>query len=179
MAAFPSVAFGVLADARARQHRRRRMVIGCTLVVAVLSALVGYEAATGTGGAPHAGAPITEDSAASSHGTSLQLPYRHATDTFRISAPAGRAYDVTLSAPAGSAIAMAMYIGPGTGWTLTTRDTTDCRASAGRTVCLLHFAAGGNPGGTWNAVVRKISVPAATVRIHVTFNRHVGDYSPT
>ena len=107
------------------------------------------------------------------------MPYGRATDTVRISAPAGRAYDVTLTAPAGSAIGLAMYIGPGTGWTLTTRDTTDCRASAGRSVCLLHFAAGGNPGGKWKAVVRKISAPAATVRILVTFNRHIGDYSPT
>lgn len=174
MMSYSGVAFGVLADARARQHRRRRLVIGCALVVAVVGALAGYEAA-GNGAGPGAGAPITQDSAAFSHGTSLQLPYGRATDTFRIRAAAGRAYDATLTAPAGSAIAVTIN-GAGIGWTLTTLDTADCRASAGRTVCFLPFAAGGNPGGTWEAVVHKTTLPPVDARFSIIFRQHPGAY---
>ena len=46
-------------------------------------------------------------------------------------------------------------------------------------MCLLHFAAGGNPGGMWSAVVRKTSIPAATLQVSVVFSRCRGDYRPT
>lgn len=94
---------------------------------------------------------------------------------FTIPAPAGRAYDVTLSAPAGSAIVVALVI-PGGGWTLATRHDTACKTRAARTLCLLHFAAGGNRGGTWTATVRKDSSPALNARISVVFAPRAGEY---
>jgi len=175
MASLSGVDFGVLVDARARQHRRRRRVIGVLFIAAALSALLGYGAGGGKGSRPRAAGPLTE---ALSRGVTLRLPAGRATEAFMISAPAERAYDVTLTAPAGSRIVVAMNI-PAGGWMFATRKDPGCRPSAGRTICLLHFAAGGNPGGLWRAVVRKDSIPAAMVRISVVFSQCLGDYRTT
>ena len=175
MAAFSGVDFGVLADARARQHRRRQRVIGALLIAAALSALLGYGTGGGTGRRSPGPTLVTE----ASRGVTLRLPAGRAAETFTISAPAGHAYDVTLTAPEGSRIVVAMNIGLGVGWTLATRADSGCRTAAGRTVCLLHFAAGGNPGGTWTAIVRKASSPAVTARIGVVFMPLAGEYRST
>jgi hypothetical protein len=101
----------------------------------------------------------------------VRLPYGRTTDTIRFHAPPRRAYDAALTAPAGSAIALTI-LGPGIEWTLTTRDATDCTTSARRTVCLGHFAAGGNPGGPWEARVHKTTLPAARATFSLIFQGH-------
>lgn len=108
----------------------------------------------------------------------LRLPRGRATETFSISALANRSYDVTLTATASSVIGVTMNAGFAR-WTLNSLHGQYCHTSAGRAVCVLHFAAGGNPGGTWTAVVRKTSIPAASVRVSVVFSRCVGDYRST
>lgn len=176
MASFAGAAFGVLADARGRQRRRRRRIVGAASLALVLSPVLAYVAVGGTpGGAP---APVF-DRVDLNYAWQLRLPAGAATDTFAVTAPADREYRVGIRAPAASALVMTTTIGPGAGWTLATRHDSDCSTIANRTRCLLPFAAGGNPGGTWKVVVRKISAPAAAVRIFFTFNRHVGDYSPS
>jgi hypothetical protein len=175
MSSSAGLAFGVVADARARQHRRRQRVIGTMLGVALLSAVLGYAAVGGNGPGPRAPGPVTESSARFSRDVTLRLPPGRATETFTISAPAEHAYDATLAAPAGSAIVVAVTIAGG-GWTLATREDAACGTSAGRTLCLLHFAAGGNPGGTWTATVHKYSSPAVDARISVVFAPRAGVY---
>ena len=177
MASSSGVAFGVLADAQTRQHRRR-LAIGRVLLVGLLGALLGYGAAGGGGRGPRAPAPVTEGGATVASGLTLPLPPGRASETFAVSAPADRAYDVTLVAPAGSAVVVSMNIAAGAGWTIATRDATSCRMAAGLTLCLLHFAAGGNPGGIWKAVVRKASVPAARARITIVFMPRPSAYQP-
>jgi hypothetical protein len=105
----------------------------------------------------------------------LRMPRGRATDTFSVSALGHRTYNVTVTATAASTISLTME-GAGFRWTLNTRDGQDCRTRAGRAVCALRFAAGGNPGGIWTAIVRKTSVPAVSVRISVVFNRCEGEY---
>jgi len=175
MTSYPGLAFGVVADARARRHRRRQRIIAAMLVAAVPSTVLGYAATGGTGPGPRAPAPVTESSSPLSRGETIRLPTGRATETFTISAPAQHAYDVTLTAPAGSAIVVAVVFAGG-GWTLGTRNDAACRTRDGRTLCLLHFAAGGNPGGSWTATVRKDSPPAVTARIGLVFARREGTY---
>jgi hypothetical protein len=69
-----------------------------------------------------------------------------------------------------------MKIIPGESWTLNTLNGQGCRTVVRQTGCLLHFAAGGNPGGTWTGIVHKNSVPAALVRISVVLAQHAGEF---
>lgn len=80
-----------------------------------------------------------------------------------------------MAAPAAAAIVLTMKISAGTGWTLNTLHNPGCHTIAGRTGCVLHFAEGGNPGGTWTAIVHKTSLPAARGRITIVFDR---DHAP-
>ncbi|MGH2887753.1 MAG: hypothetical protein ACRDPA_34480 [Solirubrobacteraceae bacterium] len=41
---------------------------------------------------------------------------------------------------------------------------------------MLHFAAGGNPGGVWLGTVAKSSIPAARIHIKFAFTARAGDY---
>lgn len=109
----------------------------------------------------------------------LQMPRGRATAKFSISALASRTYDVTVTATASSVIGVTMNEGIGTRWTLDTLHGQDCHTRAGRAICVLHFAAGGNPGGTWTAVVRKTSIPAASVQVSVVFEPCLGVYRAT
>jgi hypothetical protein len=145
------------------------------LAVALLGAVLGYAGVGGNGPGPRAPGPVTESSARFSRGVTLRLPSGRATETFAINAPAEHAYDVTLAAPAGSAIVVAVTIAGG-GWTLTTRNDAACGTRARETLCLLHFAAGGNPGGIWTATVHKDSSPAVNARISVVFAPRAGVY---
>jgi hypothetical protein len=106
------------------------------------------------------------------------MPRGRATETFSISALAYRTYDVTVTATASSVIGVTMNEGFAR-WTLNTLHGQDCHTRAGRAICVLHFAAGGNPGGTWTAVVRKTSIPAASVRVSVVFEPCLGVYRAT
>src|SRR5579859_6616985 len=86
----------------------------------------------------------------------LTLPRGHATKRFAISALASHTYDVTVTAPASAVFVVTMNTDAGT---LSTLDTSlnnrqDCHTRAGRALCLLRFAEGGTPGGTWTVVVR-------------------------
>jgi len=101
-----------------------------------------------------------------------QLPRGQATKRFGISALASHPYDVTVTAPDTSAVAVTMNTNAGTRSTLVTLHDPGCRTTAGRAVCLLHFAEGGTPGGTWTVIVRKTSTPAARVKVSVVFNKN-------
>lgn len=168
---------GVIEDARARQQRHRRA--GAVLFLAIaLTALI-YLNAGGGGGSggdrppvSHAGAPFIQTSI-------LRLARGRTTSTFLVKGIAGHAFDARFNAPATAALTVTANIGPGSGLgptfhTLT--DRRDCRIVAAEASCVVHFAAGGTPGGTWRWTVMKTSVPAAVVHISVAFNSHLGDY---
>jgi hypothetical protein len=86
-------------------------------------------------------------------------------------APAASAIVLTMKIPA---VANDRVISPAAGWTVNTLSDSSCHTKAGHTGCLLHFAAGGNPGGRWTGIVHKTSVPAAAVHISIVFARHAG-----
>jgi hypothetical protein len=172
MASRCAATFGVLADARSRQRRRRARLAGAALLAIVLVCVLARATAGSGSGRP--GAPAGADAATPGRSLDLRLSAGRATRTFRIAAAAGRAYDVSVAAPVASAVVLSMDIGPGAGWTLAARDDAGCSTNAGRTACLAHFAAGGNPGGTWRLVVTKAAGPAADVRIAITFSRGAG-----
>jgi hypothetical protein len=102
----------------------------------------------------------------------LELPRGHATKRFAVSALASHTYDVTVTAPATAAVAVTMNTITGTRSTLGTLHDQGCRTTAGQALCVLHFARGDTPGGTWTVVVRKTSIPAARVRVSVVFNKN-------
>jgi hypothetical protein len=167
---------GVIEDARSRQRRHRR--VGAFVLVAVaFGAVIASLYGGGGGSTPRGGAPVSKGGPASVQGSALRLPSGRATTTFTITAPAARAYDVTVAAPAASAIVLTMKISPGVGWTVNTRDDPSCHATAGQIACLLHFAEGGNPGGMWTAIVHKTSLPPARAHISILFARHAGEFA--
>jgi hypothetical protein len=84
---------------------------------------------------------------------------------------------VIVTAPAASAIVLTMKISPGVGWTVNTVDDPSCHTIAGRSACVLHFAEGGNPGGTWTAILHKTSLPAARAHIRIRFARRAGEFA--
>jgi hypothetical protein len=106
------------------------------------------------------------------HSATLHLPQGHTTKRFAIPALASHTYDVTVTAPSTAAVAVTMHTIAGTRSTLGTLHDQGCHTTAGRAVCLLHFAEGGTPGGTWTVVVRKTSIPAARVKVTVVFNKN-------
>lgn len=168
---------GVIDDARSRQMRHRRTGAALFLAIA-LGALIYLNAGGGgrSGGdrppVSHAGAPFIQTS-------TLRLARGRTTSTFLVKGIAGHAFDARFDAPATAALTVTTNIGPGSGLgptfhTLT--DRGDCRVVAGEVSCVVHFAAGGTPGGTWRWTVIKTSTPAAVVHISVAFNSHLGDY---
>jgi hypothetical protein len=167
---------GVIEEARSRQRRHRR-VGACLLLVVALAALIGAFSSGGGGGTTHGGASVAKGGSALVQGATLRLPRGRSTTTFTITAPAAHAYDVTVAAPAASAIVLTMKISPGTGWTVNTLNDSGCHTIAGHTGCLLHFAEGGNPGGKWTGTVYKTSAPAARVHISIVFARHPGSFA--
>jgi hypothetical protein len=120
--------------------------------------------------------PYQRLGAALVQGSTLHLPHGRSTATFAITAPAKHAYDVTVAAPAASAIVLSMKISPGASWTVNTLNDSGCHTTGSHTRCLLHFAEGGNPGGRWTGVVQKTSVPAAEVHISIVFARQAGSF---
>lgn len=167
---------GVIEDARSRQRRHRR-VGACLLVVVALGMVIASFSSGGGGRTPRDGASVANGGRPPAQGATLRLPGGHSTTTFTITAPAAHAYDVTMTAPAASAIVLTMKISPGVGWTVNTLDDPSCHTTAGHTACLLHFAEGGNPGGTWTAIVHKNSPPPTRVHISILFAR-TGDSIP-
>jgi len=162
---------GVIEEARSRQRRHRR--VGACVVLAVASAVViGFVSGGGGKGNAPGGAAVANGGAAVVRGFTLRLPRGRSTTTFTVIAPARRAYDVTVVAPAASAIVLTMKISPGVGWTVNTLDSSECHTVAGHTDCLLHFAEGGNPGGKWTGILHKSAVPAARVHVSIEFARH-------
>ena len=176
MNAGSSIAVGRVNEAHAR--RRRRRSVGLVVALAAVTAVVVYST-TGGPQQPTRGPAPAAPSTTLSRAALLRLPTGPVTKTFTIAAPAGLPYDVRITAPARSAVGLAMRIGPGTGWTLGTSDTAACRATSGQRACLWHFAAGGNPGGAWTAVVRKETEPGASVEISITlFKPHTSPTQP-
>ena len=150
------------------------------VLAALAIAIVVVAAACAAGPRRAAHGPVAMQGPRLLRAVTLRLPTGLATETLTIAASAELAYDVRVMAPAGSAVALAMrmpaistpvHIAPRSGWTVGTEDRAACRALPGRTACLWHFAAGGNPGGAWTAVVRKSTEPAATVEISIAFLR--------
>jgi hypothetical protein len=168
MNAFAGAALRVSADRRAGRWRRRRLVVGSALVLGLLSTGFAYSAWHG-GGHRAPG----QRSAPAHTGTVLRggdlVLYGHRAFVWGVHAPAGLAYDVQFTAPVASRAVVTMQIARGVGWTFSTRDDRRCRTSAGRTTCLLHFASGGNPGGTWRADVRNTTASTADLRLLITF----------
>src|ERR1700730_11070864 len=108
---------GVIEDARARQRRHRR-VGACVLVVFAFGPVIASLYGGGGGGAPRGAAAVAKGGPPSAQVAAVRLPSGRSTTTFTITAPAARAYDVTVAAPAASAIVMTMKISPGVGWTV-------------------------------------------------------------
>jgi len=159
----PSEALRALfGEARALQHRRRRRYLLALLLACAAAACAAYLAIRPSGGAPRASAGTVLK------GADLVLR-GHRAFQVKVHAPAGVAYDVRFTAPAASRAVVTMRIAPGTGWRFSTRDDPPCRTSAGQTKCLLHFAAGGNLGGTWSADVRNTTGSTATLHLVVAF----------
>jgi hypothetical protein len=161
-------------EARRRQRRRRRG-IALALLAAALATVLALQASSPPPKPPRSGAGNAA-SGATRH-VSLGLPAGQSTSAFRIVAPANHAYEVSIVVPARSAIVLTVKIGPGSGWSVDTRRNQDCRATTTTTACLVPFAAGGNPGGTWTATIRKLSIPPAQVQVAIRFARRAGDYS--
>ncbi len=159
------------------QLRRHRRVGACLLVVVGLGMVIASFSSGGGGRTPRDGTSVANGGRPSAHAATLRLPGGHSTTTFTITAPAAHAYDVTMTAPAESAIVLTMKISPGVGWTVNTLDDPSCHTTAGHTACLLHFAEGGNPGGTWTAIVHKTSPLPTRVHISVLFARHAGEFA--
>ena len=168
---------GVIEDARARQQRHRRAGAALFLAMA-LTALI-YVNAGGGGRSGGYRPPVSYDGASFSQTSILRLARGRTTSTFLVKGIAGHAFDARFNAPATAALTVTTNIGPGSGLgptfhTLT--DRRDCRIVAAEVSCVVHFAAGGTPGGTWRWTVTKTSASAAVVHISVAFNPHLGDY---
>lgn len=142
----------------------------------VSAAVIGL---VGRGGGNDAGsgkAPVANGGAALVHGLTVRLPRGRSATTFTLTAPARRAYDLRMVVPAGPAIVVTMKISPGVGWTVKSSTTPGCHTSGRHAECLLHFAEGGNPGGTWIGTVHKTEAPATLVHLNITFASHAGEY---
>jgi hypothetical protein len=169
---------GVIDDARSRQRLHRRT--GAALFLALALMAVVYLSAGGGGRSGGDRPPVSHDGASFIQTSTLRLPRGRTTSTFLVKGIAGHAFDARFDAPVTAAFAVTTNIGPPpdlgfpTFHTLT--DRHDCRVVAAEVLCVVHFAAGGTPGGTWRWTVAKTSNPAAVVHISVAFNSHTGDY---
>jgi hypothetical protein len=168
---------GVIDDARSRQKLHRRT--GAAVFLAIALAVLVYMNAGGGGRSGGDRPPVSHHGASFIQTNTLRLTRGRTTSTFLVKGIAGHAFDARFNAPATAALTVTTNIGPGSGLgptfhTLTERH--DCRIVAAEVSCVVHFAAGGNPGGTWRWTVTKTSAPAAVVHISVAFNSHLGDY---
>jgi hypothetical protein len=155
-------------DARTRRRVRHRCFISTVAFGLVALTVLCAE----TGGSALGVAPArytVPQRGALTRGRTAVFPVGRARLMFLIVAPAERAYDVKLVAPASSVVTIAVHLAPGTKWALSTGDRQACRRLSARTTCVWHFAAGGNPGGTWRAVVEKDTFAKATVAFAVVF----------
>jgi hypothetical protein len=168
----------VIDDARSRQRRHRRA--GVALFLALALALLAYIDSGGGGRSGGGRPPVSHGGASFIQTSTLRLGRGRTTSTFLVKGIAGHAFDARFDAPVTAALTVTTNIGPPpdlgfpTFHTLT--DRHDCRVLAAEVSCVVHFAAGGTPGGTWRWTVTKTSTPAAAVRISAAFNSHLGDY---
>jgi hypothetical protein len=172
-----SLEAGVIDDARSRQKRHRRT--GAAVFLAIALAVLVYMNAGGGGRSGGDRPPVSHHGASFIQTSTLRLARGRTTSIFLVKGIAGHAFDTRFNAPVTAALTVTTNIGPGSGLgptfhTLT--DRHDCRIAAAQVSCVVHFAAGGTPGGTWRWAVTKTSTPAAAVRISVAFNSHRGDY---
>jgi hypothetical protein len=167
----------VIDDARTRQKQHRRTGVALFLALALM-ALV-YVNAGGGGRSGGGRPPVSHHEASFIQTSTLRLARGRTTSTFLVRGIAGHAFDARFDAPVTAAVTVTTNIGsgPGLGPTFhTLTDRHDCRILKAEVLCVVHFAAGGTPGGTWRWTVAKTSTPAAAVRISVAFNSHLGDY---
>lgn len=166
---------GVIEDARSRQQRQRRGV-GAVLAVVFLAGVVYSLAGGGGGGSGPPSAPVSSGDASNVTNASVRLTRGHTSSVITIDAPADHAYDVTLRSPAGAAVVLATNFGfPGPRIN-TLAERQICHTNAASTTCVIHFAAGGNAGGTWRWKLTKFSAQPARVHIRVVFAARAGDY---
>jgi hypothetical protein len=170
-----SPAAGVIEDARSRQRRHRRAGAAVSVAVALTTALAYLNAGGGNGSAPTQ-PRVSKGGAAFVQTANLRSPRGRTTSTFIVIAPADHAFDVNIEAPSAAAVALTTNFGFSGPTFHTLTDRQDCRTLAATTTCALHFAAGGNAGGTWKWTVTKTSIPGARIEISVAFNPHLGDY---
>lgn len=169
---------GVIEEARSRQRRHRRAGAALSLAIA-LAAWLAYFGAAGDGGHNRRPpSPPSKGEGSFVQTASLRLPRGRTTTTILIKAPADHAFDVSLRSASAAAVVLTTNFGVSPGPEFQTMtDRQDCRTVAASTSCVIHFAAGGNAGGTWRWTVTKTSIPAARVYLKVWFNPHRGDYS--
>jgi hypothetical protein len=171
----PAPDAGVIDDARARQRRQR---LGLVLLVAAALAVAAVFSFTGGGGSGgrRPSGRVSRGDASNVSGASLRLGRGQSSSIITIKAPADHAYDVMLRAQPGAEFVLSANFGaPGPIFSTQT-DRQFCRMTAGSTVCSIHFAAGGNFGGTWRWRLTKTSLPAARVSLRFVFAAQRGDY---
>jgi hypothetical protein len=136
--------------------------------LALTVAVVAFGALAGIGGALNAAAL----SPARTHTAVLRLPRGRSVGVFRLSAAAALGYDVTVGAPASAALSVVTHVNGGAMTLSVLYSTHDqgCVRRSRAVTCVLHFAAGGNPGGCWAMTVTKWSEPSARVAISVAFH---------
>jgi hypothetical protein len=166
---------GVIEDARSRQLRHRRAGAAISLAIAIGASLA-YLNAGGGNGSGHSRPPVAHGGTSFVQATTLRMPRGRTTSTFIVRAPADHAFDVSLATPSATALTLTTNFGfPGPTFNTLT-DRQNCRTSQAMTSCVVHFAAGGNAGGTWRWTVTKASPAAAQTHISIVFNSHRGDY---
>jgi len=137
-------------------------------------------------GSGHSTAPAPQPNTASSTPVSLssfvgrpqeavlRLARGRSTAGFEITAVPHDTWDVRISAPASADFEVDALKSDGERLSLleTTHQREACATTGTRLHCFQRFAVGANQTpGTWTAIARKRTEPAAAVRIGVTFNR--------
>lgn len=165
---------GVIEDARSRERRERRGVAG--ILAVVLLAGVVYALMSGGGGdRGQRSTPVSRGDGSNVTNASARLPRGRTSSVITIHAPADHAYDVTLQAPSRASVVLATNTGF-TGSQFNTLDRQICRTKRGSTTCIIHFAAGGNQGGTWKWTLTKLSTPPARIHLRIAFAARAGDF---
>jgi hypothetical protein len=102
----------------------------------------------------------------------LRFPRGRSVRVFGLSAPAAVSYDITIDTAATAALSVVTHVN-GSALTMSLLYSTHDQGCVRRlraVTCVLHFAAGGNPGGRWAMTITKRSVPSATVAVSVVFH---------
>ncbi|MGI8713663.1 MAG: hypothetical protein ACR2NR_10865 [Solirubrobacteraceae bacterium] len=97
----------------------------------------------------------------------VALPLGCSTRAFTVHAVASHPYDLNVEAPRSAGLGIQTNTPGRTLAVLYTVHSQSCNVRSGHVSCLLHFAAGRNPGGQWTVVITKRSAPPAAVAVSV------------